>query len=651
MIHRNSNDLHFHQITTLLRRRWSFLTLVVLLGGGAAAVLGYSLPPSYTAKAQLLYQMEAQDGSETIDEAAVDTLVEMLISPSHLRRLTKSLEEDPGEGGVVPPLLREYASLDEGLNVYKERKSRLVAITFKSPDPEAAALVANRVVELYLDLEASLQREARTRALDSVAARIPDALAKIDQAEGALREHRIKYGLNNTSGSDPIDRQIGELSRQLSVAQSDLHLHEAQLDDLRGRRFVDSGGANGNLGDQVRLAARADSEDTENDALALFRKTPDPETRRATLDRDAAAARLGDIERRLAALQEASAKMTGAWIRLRELEREASAAGLAYENLLRRKADLQAQNIVRPAARLVTSAVVPNSPSSPNPLLFVAPAVIASLLIGGMLAILFERLDRRLRSERNVEESLGTICIGLVPRIWRREIAALPRLMRTKPFAPYTEAIRSVFVAATQRSAQSILVTSSVRGEGKTTLVLGLAVFAAGLGKRVLAIDLDLRDPQLLRLLDGGGQKTRFASGGAAHKNARESMIRRSEKYGIDYLSLPRTGRDPLTVLANEDFPALLKQLRQTYDCILIDSAPVIGATETRLLASMVDRVLFTVRWGVTEAETAIPAVQLLRATGTEHPVSISTVVTRVKPGAHRRRRYSEPAPMLPVAG
>ncbi len=252
-----------------------------------------------------------------------------------------------------------------------------------------------------------------------------------------------------------------------------------------------------------------------------------------------------------------------------------------------------------------------------------------------MIALMLERLDQRLRGERDVEVSLGAPCIGLVPRIAHAAKGSeLQRLVLDAPFDPYTEAIRSIFAAlirppTVRDRAQSLLMTSSCRGDGTTSLVVSLATYIAGLGRRVLVIDLDLRRPRLLHLL---GEADTPGCG-----------LRTAKHHGIDYFSLPQKLGDPLEMLTNGDFPALLARLQHTYDHILIDSAPAVGATETRLLASMVDGVVLTVRWGVTDAHTGLAAVQQLRDAGRDSATPISVVVSRVKMRAHERHRYSQP--------
>ena len=487
-----------------------------------AAAVAFLLAPTYTAKAQLLYEVEVGDAAVTDDSAGIDTLVEMLISPNHIRNLAASLAEDPGpaapdpaetednhaavaaEGDPDPAPVPDYEQLYEGLNAYRETKSRLIAVTFTSIDPQTAAVVANRAAQLYLNLEQKFQRERQARATGLIADRIPDAKDELDRAESALRAHQIEFGLSDAPGTDASDRQIANLNRQLGLTRSDLAQRQADLDRLRAaydgaRRQTDPSSppeSGKDPVDGVRLASG------EAAAPPVSRAT----LRRITMDRDAAEARMRDIEERLSTLRRASAEQTDSWTHFRELEREAGAAGQVYESLLRRHDEMLGENGVRPSARLITTASLPDAPSSPNPLLFLAPAVVASLLLGGMLAILLERLDQRLRGERDVEEALGAPCIGLVPKVKRMRGATLLALLRDQPFSSFTEAIRGVFVAATRPSAQGeqpkiFLITSCAGGEGKSTLAVSMGTYGARLGRRVLMIDMDFRNPNLLKSL------------------------------------------------------------------------------------------------------------------------------------------------------
>ncbi|PRY25196.1 uncharacterized protein involved in exopolysaccharide biosynthesis [Aliiruegeria haliotis] len=693
MIHSDSNSLHFSQIATLLRRRWLLVTVFVLMGLGLTLAAAVLLEPKYTAKAQILFEAQMQDGVAVIDEAAVNTLVEMLISPNHIRRLAVSLEEDPGEviGQVdaaepevpdteapaagelaVPSFLRPvaenetverliaavnappevpvltYEALKRGLNAYKERQSRLIAVTFSTTDPETAAIVANRAVDLHLQLEAEFQRDRRASYIKAVSERIPKARRDLDRAEAALRVHQVRYGLSDESVTDATAQQISELNRQLSKARSDLEGLVTQLDRRQaasrsapGRdTVIDNTAPSAGDAAQRRLCGSGGACPQQGVAQVL---------ERMTLDRIATEARIDDIERRLATLQRASVDKSDAWTRLRELQHEAESAGKTYDSLLRRHADLLARNDQQTPVRLITTASVPVAPSTPNPLLFAVPAVVVSLIIGGMIAALFERLDQRFRGERDVEETLGVPCIGLVPKISRRRFWSLLRLLREQPFARYTEAIRGVYLATSRVSANGTrpvtqLITSCAKGEGKTTIAVSLALYAAQLQRRVLLIDLDFRNPGVTRLL-GPDQLVPSLSGiippwGSGGDDGIQTALRS----GVDVISLPRAKVDPLSVLASDDFAAFLTEMKSTYDYILLDGGTVEDATETQLLASMVDRVVLTVRWGVTDARAGLAAMNRIRGMSPEASLPVGVIINQVRMRVHARRRYSEPS-------
>lgn len=641
MIHRSSNDLHFRQVTTVLRRRWLLIVAFGLIGGAVAAGLGRYSVPLYTAKAQLLYDAEVKDAVVTTDAAAaVETMVEMLLSPSHIRRLAESLAADPPvtepEGGeaALPATDFSYDGLELGLNAYKERQSRLVAVTFTTTEPEIAAEVANRAVTLYLEGEATYRRDQRARTLQLTAARIPEARAGLARAERALRAHRVEFGLTDASVSDLTDRQIADLNRQLLVARSELAAREAEISRLgaiKTRSDTRTANAFGDDPERIRLAVTPAAVGQE--VTARFGNNGQPDSPEASasalesaqLNRDAIISRIGDIERRLSTLRRASTETTQSWARLDELEREAGAAGQVYEGLLRRQDELLDQGLPRPSARLVTTALIPDFPSSPSPLLFVAPAVVAALLLGGMIAVILERLDQRLRTETDIEEGVGVPCIGAVPRVARLHGTRLLDLLRNQPFAAYTEAMRGIFVASMRKPehgppSTTLLVTSCAHGDGKTTLLASLAVYAAQLGRPVLVIDFDFRDPGLERVL-GKADDPVAATGDFFSSLRPEARIRHSRAFGVDYVSLPDGRFDPLSVLESEAFLQVFARLKETYAYVMIDSGSIFTATETRLLAKVADHVILTVRWGVTDVATAQAAVQHLRAAGADFSV------------------------------
>jgi capsular polysaccharide biosynthesis protein len=328
------------------------------------------------------------------------------------------------------------------------------------------------------------------------------------------------------------------------------------------------------------------------------------------------------------------------------LKRQGMAAGEAYARVLRRQKELREQlESITPEAHVLSRAAPPDRPSSPSPLLFLFPALIGSLLCAGTLAVLRDRLDRKIRSERDVIEALGIPCIALVPQLRRKDRrAGCPSCLKDA-FAPYTEAIRSAAVslrlAEPGNPRVTLLISSSIPGEGKSTFAVSLAIYAASIGRRTLLVDFDFRRPSVLR-----------------RKHARDEgpvpdlaelptskLIRRLPDLAIDYLPMPRVSADPLALFRSAHLNALLRQLREQYDCILIDSPPVLGVTEARLLRVLADKIIFVVKWGSTNREVAQNALKVLCSppeTAADRTVETAAVVTQVDFKRHATYRYGD---------
>jgi MinD-like ATPase involved in chromosome partitioning or flagellar assembly len=172
-----------------------------------------------------------------------------------------------------------------------------------------------------------------------------------------------------------------------------------------------------------------------------------------------------------------------------------------------------------------------------------------------------------------------------------------------------------------------------------TSLSLCLAL----LRRRVLLIDLDFKHPSLLRELSGKSDYGVLDL--VLDDQVQTRAIRHSPKLGFDYLPMNRCNIDPLPIFAGEELPRLLNQLRPTYDCIIIDSSPLLGNAETRLLAPLADEILFLVKWASTRRELAQTAMSLLRGRGglpKNQPVTVTAVVAQVDLKEHARYGYGD---------
>lgn len=581
-------------------------------------------------------------------------------------RVARFVPSFVGKAGPPPSAAKAAAARVEGfrrsLKVSQKGGSHVIAVAFTSVSPDVAALAANRVAELYVKGEEDWRIAQVNRVVGWLDERIPSIKSGYNQAETAVQNYRVAHGLADPARTSLSDQKLADLTGQLVSAEADLAKRRAELSAVRGSQQGADSPAVAALRQQenVLLQSQAEAAVTlgENHPkvqqleaqLRVVRQKLADEAGRTVggLARDVQVAQdqVSAIRGRLAELRTAGSQAQEAEPRLNELEREAAATGQVYQSLLQRREQLRTQQeVVQPALRILSLAAPPDRPSSSSRLLFVLPALIMFSIGGSLLAVAAERLQKGMRSAQDINDALGIPCIGFVPLIRHRGGVRPHQYLLQNPFAAYTEAIRSI-VAALQltspaRPPRVILITSSMPNEGKTTLAVSLAVYFALIGRRALLIDLDFRHPAVGREL---GQ---INSGGrdAVLPDAQswQGTVRQVPGLHLDYLPVPADPGDPLVPVVGGSVSTLLAQLRDSYDCIVIDSPPLLAVAEARLLVALADQVLLAVQWGRTHRVVAQDALALLRdhgQLGEDVSDRVGAVVTQVDLKKHTQYRY-----------
>ena len=311
-----------------------------------------------------------------------------------------------------------------------------------------------------------------------------------------------------------------------------------------------------------------------------------------------------------------SARSSKAGVELTELERKAAASRALYEHfLVRLKETQQQQGILEPEVRVASPAEAPDKPSSLPPLMFAAAGLVASVGLGPLLAFLAERMDGRLRNGRRLRELLGARDLGLVPVAprARRGKQQVHAQMLSQPHGAFAEAVRGVLGRiqhARERPLQVLLLTSSLPGEGKTTLACSLAIAAAQLERRTLLVDLDLRRPRVAYAFDI--HPLQGVAEVATGETGLEDAVSAVPGLPLDILAVAGASANPLQVLLPHRLEALFRAVRARYDLIIVDAPPALGVADARTIARHADSVAFVVRWDHTKHDAAEAALRQL---------------------------------------
>jgi polysaccharide biosynthesis transport protein len=255
-------------------------------------------------------------------------------------------------------------------------------------------------------------------------------------------------------------------------------------------------------------------------------------------------------------------------------------------------------------------------------------------MLGSVAAFLRDAADDAVRTSEDLKKQVALPLLGLVPEVHLAEFAAsptpfyrstlAPSMMDVIHWAPFRESLdliyKNIQLLTIAAPLKSLVITSALAGEGKSTIALGLAISAARLHQRVLIIDADLRRPGLhkqLELPNEQGLSTLLAS----DRSLNQSAIQPASTYSdlsISVLTAGPAPTDPVQLLSSKRMRDLMHLFEQTYDLVVVDAPPALGLVDAMLVGSFCDGVLLVGRMGqvsrneVTQAAAAMSRLNLI---------------------------------------
>lgn len=592
-----ANRMGLDGILVILRRQiWLVLAIIALVMAGTVGYM-QTLDERFRARATLVLTLSDTRVNRTaielesfeLSRAIVETELDVLRSRVFAGEVAEALSlaghpafaPDPDAPPTTDEVLRA-AVIDRLLasySVFRSGESLAIEIVAESVDPELTASIANGVAQTYIDINARRQRRE-----------IQQSIAFLEQ-------------------------RVLTLSDQLTEAESEL------VDFIRGNDLDDDGQRDLLHAEEARLRG----------ILAVI---------------DRSEADQAEADRVRAELAEVSAQLhrhTRAELALMRMERAMDLLQGRYQVSVERLNQMESQlDFVPQSARQVTVARAPVEASSPNRRLMLALSLVAATVLAFVAALIVDSFNRRIWSEEDMQRLTGLRNLGAVPRVRRRGLFRRPhgplRVLAESPPSAFVEALRGILTlwTNTRRVAASkvLMVSSSLPGEGKSTVAVSLAGSAALDGLRVLLVDFDAQRGGATKLAEVEPQQVSLED--IADGATRPGELCRPSPIvpGLDVISLGTRGRiNPRVLQAAQD--GLMPMLRETYDLILLDTPPVLVLDDACRLGRLADEVLIVVRWGATTYDTLFETHERLARNG----LSVAgTVLNDVDP--RKRKRY-----------
>ena len=540
-----------------------------------------------------------------------------------------------------PPELAEFLG---NLSVRRVPNSRLMDVSFESTDPRLAARTVNAHIATYIEQNYRSKYEATSQASDWLADQLRDFKIKVQKSEDA----RIAYERQNQiwtldDKQNMTTQRLSDINKQYTDAQAERMKKESLYEFAKAGNLDAVPEMEKNESLTELLKKRGDTSAEYAEALQQygpnFPKVLRLKAQLKDLDEniDKEKKKILDVlesdyrearqrETLLAdALNEAKAEtnqMAEKMVEYNILKREAEANKALYEGLMTKMKETAISGALRSSnIRVVDPAMVPTSPARPAKAKNIILALLAGLVGGIGLALLREYLDNTVKTPDDIETLARLPSLAVVPQFagtnGHKRRGMLPDFSENGhdkrielvaqhlPKSQMSEAFRalrtSILLSQAEHPPQVILVTSALPREGKTTAAANLAVTLAQLGDSTVLVDADLRKPGIGRLLNLGAGKYAGLSSYLAGVSSLD-LVSVPHPTIPNLVAIP-TGPlppNPADLLSSHKLADAIVELRAKYKFVVIDSPPVMAATDAVILSVQADGVLLVVRSGET---------------------------------------------------
>ncbi len=669
-----------HYWRVIMQQKWNIagLSLVVTL---LTILVVFSLEPVYQSKATLLIEnqeakvlsIEDVYGLNTSNKEYFLTQFEILKSRELALRVVKRLSLDthplfdprqqkksfslrsliPIGSDDTPPTESELldatvGAFQEGLSIEPVRNTQLVKVAYESTDPALAALIANTMADVYIESHLEAKLNVTRKAADWLGDRLGDLSATLRTSEERLQEYREQAQLVDVQGVQTMDaeelQQITARYVDAKRARSEAETLYEQIKRLGAKPSAQELMSLSNVQRHPLVQTLQEAQAEASLKVAELSKRYGPKhPKMISAQSEATQAReelwdqvlrvgygiesdyKGAVQNELnleKQLAEAKGRVQGInrkEFKLLELEREVSTNRHLHDMFLKRSKETdEAGGLQAAHARVIDPAVTPLKPVKPKKSLIVLLAMVASGMLGVMLAFLKDALNNTVRTPEDVEDKLKAPMLGFLPHVKSNNSEVAFEGFVSDSHSNFAEAIRTIrtglMLSNLDEAHKITVVTSSVPNEGKSTVSLNLAE-AVGQMEKVLLIDADMRRPTLAKTI-GLPRSAPGLSNLVAGTAEFKECVHKLGDTTVDVITSGLVPSNPLELLGSKRFGQVLQKLSEHYDRIIIDSAPTHAVSDALVLSTYADALVYVVKSDETAAPLAAKGIKRLRDVG-----------------------------------
>jgi capsular exopolysaccharide synthesis family protein len=526
--------------------------------------------------------------------------------------LGRSLDEQSTDVGDKSP---ETIFLED-LTVEPVNNSRIVNVYYASKSAPTSMMVVNTLAEKYIEMNLRSRIEAASYAEDFLNEQLTQAKSQLQESEAELIAYIKQKDIINIGKVGTLDsKNVAELNQALGEAKRSRIEIETVYDQLKQSKSITRLQKNKVINALRETKAKLQGEYQEKLGVykpafpsmvqlqkrikgieAQIQQEINREVAALEADYLAAKQKENKLKSELGKQKETFLSVQDDGIQYKTLSREVETNRELYQGLLERLKEVGvAGSIGSNNITIVDRATVPFEQYKPNIKLNLVVGGAIGVFIGMVIAFLLEFFDNRVRTTIELENLLKVGTLGIIPL--EKNTKYLPSLAATDPHSAGAEAYRSLRTnlqfSTSHGLPKSLLITSAMPSEGKSSVASNLAISLSQNGKSVLLIDCDLRKPVLHKSfsIDNRIGLSGFLTG----QNNDEEIIHHTD---VDNLFLIPSGPIPPTpveLLAGDYLSELLEKAYEQFDIVIIDSPPVIGISDALILAQKAEATLFTV--------------------------------------------------------